>query len=81
MSNIDASDVYERIRILEAKVEYLAQHLGIETAAPAQAAMAAAIPPDVVALARAGDKIQAIKRYRELTNCDLREAKDVVESI
>ncbi|GAA2303677.1 hypothetical protein SVIO_082930 [Streptomyces violaceusniger] len=33
----------------------------------------------VVALARAGKKIEAIKVYRQLTDADLKEAKEAVE--
>jgi hypothetical protein len=40
-----------------------------------------AVDHDVVALARAGRKIEAIKRYRELTGVGLKEAKDAVERI
>lgn len=36
---------------------------------------------DVSMLARAGRKIEAIKRVRELTGCGLKEAKDYVESL
>ena len=32
-------------------------------------------------LLRSGEKIKAIKLYREATNCDLREAKEYVESL
>jgi uncharacterized glyoxalase superfamily protein PhnB len=39
------------------------------------------LAPDVVELARAGNKLGAIKRYRELTGADLREARDVIESL
>jgi ribosomal protein L7/L12 len=39
------------------------------------------IPADIVAMARSGKKIQAIKRYREMTNCDLRTAKRVIDSL
>jgi ribosomal protein L7/L12 len=39
------------------------------------------VPPDVVMLARSGKKIEAIKRYRELTNADLKTAKNVVDRI
>lgn len=31
-------------------------------------------------LSNAGEKIQAIKMLREITNCSLKEAKDVVEA-
>jgi ribosomal protein L7/L12 len=39
------------------------------------------VPPQVVALARSGKKIQAIKLYRELTTADLKAAKNVVDSL
>lgn len=39
------------------------------------------IPSDIVAMARSGKKIQAIKRYREMTNCDLATAKRVIDSL
>ena len=45
------------------------------------AASASGITEDVVALARGGKKIEAIKRYRELTGVGLREAKDAVDGI
>ena len=40
-------------------------------------------PPDdtVRQLAAGGQKIEAIKRYREQTGADLKDAKDVVESL
>lgn len=37
--------------------------------------------PDVVQLARAGKKVEAIKLYRQYTNVGLREAKDFVDSL
>lgn len=80
MSNIDASDVYQRIRILEGQVAFLAQRLGVEL--PDEAALATtSVPQEVVDLVRAGDTMGAIQRYRHLTGCDLREAKDVVDGL
>lgn len=40
-----------------------------------------AMPPDVVALARAGDTMKAVKRYRELTGCGLAEATQAIKTI
>jgi ribosomal protein L7/L12 len=39
------------------------------------------LPADVIGLVTAGKKIQAIKRYRELTGVDLREAKAVIDGL
>ncbi len=47
----------------------------------ASAPAGSGVPAEVVALAQGGKKIEAIKRYRELTGVGLREAKDVVDRI
>jgi ribosomal protein L7/L12 len=39
------------------------------------------IPADVIGLVAADKKIHAIKRYRELTGADLREAKAVIDGL
>lgn len=41
----------------------------------------AGVPPEVVALMQAGQKIQAIKAYRAATGAGLAEAKEAVERI
>jgi ribosomal protein L7/L12 len=42
---------------------------------------AAAADPEVLRLVQAGQLIEAIKRYRELTGAGLKEAKDAVEGL
>ena len=39
------------------------------------------VPPQVTEALQRGEKIQAIKHYREATNVGLKEAKDFVEEI
>ena len=39
------------------------------------------VPDDVKQLVRAGDMLGAIKRYRELTNVSLEDAKRVVQGL
>jgi len=39
------------------------------------------VDPEVLGLAKAGRKIEAIKRYRELTGVGLKDAKDFVERL
>lgn len=74
------SDIYLRLSRLEALVAQLYDHLGV--AMPSPAAMASAqVPEDVLALVRQGNKIGAIKRYRELTGADLASAKDFVDQL
>lgn len=67
-------EVSRRIDRLEDKVDLLLKDAGLEA------------PPlprqdEVVALARAGKKIEAIKVYREATGAGLAEAKTAVERL
>jgi ribosomal protein L7/L12 len=39
------------------------------------------VPADVVQLARSGNRMAAVKRYRELTNVSAQEAQDVVTKL
>ncbi|MFC0545536.1 ribosomal protein L7/L12 [Kutzneria chonburiensis] len=63
-----------RLDRLEGKLDLLMQHQGVQLPGPD-------FDQDVVNLARSGRKIEAIKRYRELTGAGLKEAKDAVERI
>ena len=63
------SAIDERLRRIEAQLELLSEKAGIPFVAPASV-----IPPEVVELARANKRIEAIKRYRELTDATLDEA-------
>ena len=92
MSQQDASYLTQRIMILEGKVEALAAKLGVhfdvegtDGAPPPSGTesvnVGLGVPDDVVALARAGKTIEAIKAYRAHTDVDLRTAKDIVERI
>jgi large subunit ribosomal protein L7/L12 len=79
--------INERLRRLEEHAERVGQQLGVPFGNPAGstgsviASAGSGVPADVVALAQGGKKIEAIKRYRELTGVGLREAKDVVDGI
>lgn len=42
---------------------------------------AAAQDAQVLQLLRSGRKIDAIKHYRELTGCDLKDAKDAIDQL
>ena len=61
-------------------MQLLLQHTGLQLPPPDQL-LSTAVSSDVVALMRSGNKIGAVKRQRELTGCDLREAMAVVESL
>lgn len=51
------------------------------TAAPGVAGPPSGANPELVRLIRAGQKIEAIKVYREATRCGLKEAKEAVEAL
>jgi ribosomal protein L7/L12 len=67
------SALSERIGALEAQMVLVSEKVGLPYA-PASAA----VPADVVELARAGKTLDAIKRYRELTGAGLEEAREAV---
>ncbi|MEU7632264.1 50S ribosomal protein L7/L12 [Nocardia sp. NPDC049220] len=77
--------VEPKIDALNFKLDLIMNHLGITELPSAAPIQTRAIVPsgngldEVDALLAQGKKIQAIKRYRELTGCGLKEAKDAVE--
>ncbi|OBF06453.1 hypothetical protein A5730_14025 [Mycobacterium sp. ACS4054] len=80
--------VYRRLALLEHQVRLLSDRLGIEcptfgseAGGVAPGAFENGVPTEVVGLARSGNKIAAIKLYRELTGAGLREAKEIVDSL
>lgn len=70
------------ISLQEAKeqVEQLMAEIDTGTVPDAGATDHATVPPDVLELARAGRKIEAIKRLREQTGIGLKEAKERVDA-
>jgi ribosomal protein L7/L12 len=70
-SKISRTD--RRVARVERKVDLILNHLGIQEHDEWLA--------EVVTLARSGQKIQAIKRYRELTGEGLKEAKEAVDRL
>ncbi|MGW1956036.1 ribosomal protein L7/L12 [Streptomyces sp. NPDC001920] len=63
----------KRVARVERKLDLIMDHLGLRDEDPRM--------DEVVALAREGKKIPAIKAYREITGAGLKEAKDAVERI
>ena len=62
-----------RLARLERKQDALLKKLEVDPDADVDA--------EVLALARSGEKIKAIKRYRDLTGTGLKEAKEFVERL
>ncbi len=62
------------LRRVERKLDLILAHLGIENSESE-----GDLPADVKAYADAGEKIAAIKAYRDATGAGLAEAKEAVE--
>ncbi|MEZ6233360.1 MAG: ribosomal protein L7/L12 [Phycisphaerales bacterium] len=73
------ADVAARLARVERKLDALLASLGIDGAACAGAGDPAL--DDVRALVAGGRKIEAIKRYREITGVGLKEAKVAVDAM
>lgn len=90
MSSEDVLDHGRRIAALERKVAELYNRLGqaepdlgggLRFASDEPASVAASEDPRVLELIDSGNKIQAVKLYRELTGAGLKESNDAVEAI
>ena len=66
----------ERLAAIEAQLKTLSDQAGVSYEEPF-----AELPPDVLELARAGNTMEAAKRYRELTGADGKEAIEAVGRI
>lgn len=65
-----------RVAELERKLDFIYRKMGIEYVdSPGMA------DSHIISLLKKGNKLEAIKAYRELTNADLAEAKRAVEKI
>jgi ribosomal protein L7/L12 len=65
-----------RLDSLEQQVVLLSERAGLP-----YTPITSGVPDDVKALVRDGDMLGAIRRYRELTNASLEEAKRVVQGL
>jgi ribosomal protein L7/L12 len=65
-----------RLAAIELFLSVLASHAGIAYINPT-----ATVPPEVVAMAQSGDRIGAMKLYRELTGAGLAEAQAIVAGL
>jgi ribosomal protein L7/L12 len=64
-----------RLSVVEAQQDLLLTHFGLQFEPYKN------VPQAVVEALRSGNKIEAIKRYREATGVGLKEAKDFIEEV
>ncbi len=62
--------------IIEQQLALVSEKLGLTPVTTATG-----VPPEVVELARAGKKLDAITKYRELTDATFNDARSVVEGL
>ena len=70
------NSISERLSAIEHQLKVLSEQAGVSYDEPF-----AALPPDVLELARSGQKMEAAKLYRELTGADGKEAIEAVGRI
>ena len=76
-SNQEIEKIKMRLEKLESQMTFLQRSLGITTNdAPSWKAS-----PEIIELIRRGEKIEAIKAFREQTGASLKDAKNFIESI
>ena len=75
-SEYDLISLRARVVELESRLDFLYRKLGFE-----YVDNPGMVDSQIIALLRKGNKIEAIKAYRELTNTSLAEAKAAVEDI
>jgi len=68
--------IFKRLQRIEAQLALLSQKAGVPFEDPAANA-----PPEVLELVRAGDRMGAIRKYRELTGAGMQEAQQLVETL
>jgi ribosomal protein L7/L12 len=68
--------VFERLRGIEAQLAILSEKAGVPYEAPSRT-----VPPEVLELVEGGDRMGAIKKYRELTSCGMDEAKEMIAKL
>jgi len=74
-------DLHFRLRQLEEQVERLSAQAGVPWSAAMTPGASSGVDSDVVALAQGGNKIEAIKLYRQRTGVGLAEAKEAVDGL
>lgn len=70
-------ELLSQVDRIERQVALISEKLGIPYDYPGNAAM----PPEVAALAAAGDKRGALAKYRELTGAGLQEAQAAIDAL
>ena len=83
-SDAEIQALQHNVAAIKKRLDYIEEHLvqlsnsGIGAG---YAPSTADIPAEVLELARAGKRLDALKKYRELTNASMDQAQDVISGI
>jgi hypothetical protein len=75
-TGLTEAQLIDRVQRLETQLRAVYDHLGMEFDDGT-----AGVPPDVIELAQAGNRMRAAQLYSERTGCDFMEAQRVVNRI
>jgi ribosomal protein L7/L12 len=68
--------IFERLRAIEKQLAILSEKAGVDYEAASQET-----PAEVVELVKAGDRMGAIRKYRELTGAGMEAAQDAIAKL
>ena len=68
--------VFERLRAIEAQLAVLSEKAGVPYDVPGQE-----VPQEVADLVLAGDRMGALRKYRELTGSGVEEAQEAISKL
>ena len=68
--------VFARLRKIEEQLAVLSEKAEVPYEAPSKS-----VPDEVIRLVEAGDRLGAIRKYRELTGCGAEEAKEAIAGL
>ena len=68
--------IFERLRALEAQMARVSEAAGVPYDAPGDG-----VPQEVIDLVQAGDRMGAIKKYRELTGLGIEQAQEAIAKL
>ena len=77
MPSQSLSDLIAQVDRIERQVALISASLGIAYDYP----VTTETPPEVIELVQSGNRVAAVKRYRDLTGVGLQEAKEAVDAL
>jgi ribosomal protein L7/L12 len=77
----EVTQLKQRLEKLEQQMAFVLRSLGHEYPLPAFEGTDYGVSPEILALVRQGNKIEAIKLFRQGTGAGLKDAKDFIDAL